>query len=150
MDFGEGHWDYWWAVEVRLGPDISTLSWQICFVVLKTYFWNGFLKLSAWLCQGQNQRISPCSTLTSSTASPPAGSPCSTLPPTMPGQTGNKDCAYGSVTSPTSTLESRDSGIIGEKFNTGWWYPTFVPVCVIYDIESDLMLVSYIFMFWSF
>ncbi|XP_029978521.1 protein TANC2 isoform X6 [Sphaeramia orbicularis] len=62
--------------------------------------------------QVQNQRISPCSTLTSSTASPPAGSPCSTLPPTMPGQAGNRDCAYGSVTSPTSTLESRDSGII--------------------------------------
>ncbi|KAL3968003.1 E3 ubiquitin-protein ligase [Sarotherodon galilaeus] len=60
----------------------------------------------------QNQRISPCSTLTSSTASPPAGSPCSTLPPAMPGQAGNRDCAYGSVTSPTSTLESRDSGII--------------------------------------
>ncbi|KAM6897592.1 protein TANC2 isoform 8-T10 [Xenentodon cancila] len=62
--------------------------------------------------QGHNQRISPCSTLTSSTASPPAGSPCSTLPTAMPGQAGNKDCAYGSVTSPTSTLESRDSGII--------------------------------------
>ncbi|XP_033963502.1 protein TANC2 isoform X6 [Pseudochaenichthys georgianus] len=62
--------------------------------------------------QVQNQRISPCSTLTSSTASPPAGSPCSTLPPAMPGQAGNRDCAYGSVTSPTSTLESRDSGII--------------------------------------
>ncbi|KAM4716182.1 protein TANC2 isoform 7-T7 [Anableps anableps] len=62
--------------------------------------------------QGQNQRISPCSTLTSSTASPPAGSPCSTLPTAMSGQAGNKDCAYGSVTSPTSTLESRDSGII--------------------------------------
>ncbi|XP_055746086.1 protein TANC2 isoform X6 [Salvelinus fontinalis] len=64
-----------------------------------------------------NQRISPCSTLTSSTASPPAGSPCSTLPPgadgAMPGgNQGNKDHAYGSVTSPTSTLESRDSGII--------------------------------------
>ncbi|XP_040186142.1 protein TANC2 isoform X5 [Rana temporaria] len=51
------------------------------------------------------QRISPCSTLTSSTASPPANSPCSTLPP--PNTTGaTKDC------SPTSTLESRDSGII--------------------------------------
>ncbi|XP_068119105.1 protein TANC2 isoform X1 [Hyperolius riggenbachi] len=51
------------------------------------------------------QRISPCSTLTSSTASPPASSPCSTLPPpntSVP----TKDC------SPTSTLESRDSGII--------------------------------------
>uniref|UniRef100_A0A8C5A9W0 Tetratricopeptide repeat, ankyrin repeat and coiled-coil containing 2b n=1 Tax=Gadus morhua TaxID=8049 RepID=A0A8C5A9W0_GADMO len=56
-------------------------------------------------------RISPCSTLTSSTASPPAGSPCSTLPPNMPGQAG----AYGSVASPTSTLESRDSGIIAGK-----------------------------------
>ncbi|KAJ8254414.1 hypothetical protein COCON_G00210260 [Conger conger] len=58
------------------------------------------------------QRISPCSTLTSSTASPPAGSPCSTLPSATPGNSGSKDCPYGSVTSPTSTLESRDSGII--------------------------------------
>uniref|UniRef100_A0A8C1L895 Tetratricopeptide repeat, ankyrin repeat and coiled-coil containing 2 n=1 Tax=Cyprinus carpio TaxID=7962 RepID=A0A8C1L895_CYPCA len=47
--------------------------------------------------------MSPCSTLTSSTASPPACSPCSTLPSAAPGQ---------AVTSPTSTLESRDSGII--------------------------------------
>uniref|UniRef100_A0A8C0HJG0 Tetratricopeptide repeat, ankyrin repeat and coiled-coil containing 2 n=1 Tax=Buteo japonicus TaxID=224669 RepID=A0A8C0HJG0_9AVES len=59
------------------------------------------------------QRISPCSTLTSSTASPPASSPCSTLPPVSTSVTA-KDCTYGAVTSPTSTLESRDSGIIGE------------------------------------
>nr|XP_033773520.1 protein TANC2 isoform X2 [Geotrypetes seraphini] len=57
------------------------------------------------------QRISPCSTLTSSTASPPASSPCSTLPPVSTSATA-KDCSYGAVTSPTSTLESRDSGII--------------------------------------
>ncbi|XP_067397096.1 protein TANC2 isoform X9 [Emydura macquarii macquarii] len=57
------------------------------------------------------QRISPCSTLTSSTASPPASSPCSTLPPVSTNVT-TKDCNYGAVTSPTSTLESRDSGII--------------------------------------
>uniref|UniRef100_U3J6Z0 Tetratricopeptide repeat, ankyrin repeat and coiled-coil containing 2 n=1 Tax=Anas platyrhynchos platyrhynchos TaxID=8840 RepID=U3J6Z0_ANAPP len=57
------------------------------------------------------QRISPCSTLTSSTASPPASSPCSTLPPVSTSVTA-KDCTYGAVTSPTSTLESRDSGII--------------------------------------
>ncbi|KAM6164807.1 protein TANC2 isoform 2-T2 [Rhynchocyon petersi] len=57
------------------------------------------------------QRISPCSTLTSSTASPPASSPCSTLPPVNTSATA-KDCSYGAVTSPTSTLESRDSGII--------------------------------------
>uniref|UniRef100_A0A672P161 Tetratricopeptide repeat, ankyrin repeat and coiled-coil containing 2 n=1 Tax=Sinocyclocheilus grahami TaxID=75366 RepID=A0A672P161_SINGR len=52
---------------------------------------------------GVSGRMSPCSTLTSSTASPPACSPCSTLPSAAPGQ---------AVTSPTSTLESRDSGII--------------------------------------
>ncbi|KAF6299892.1 tetratricopeptide repeat, ankyrin repeat and coiled-coil containing 2 [Rhinolophus ferrumequinum] len=57
------------------------------------------------------QRISPCSTLTSSTASPPASSPCSTLPPVST-KAAAKECSYGAVTSPTSTLESRDSGII--------------------------------------
>uniref|UniRef100_A0ACB8EU22 Protein tanc2 n=1 Tax=Sphaerodactylus townsendi TaxID=933632 RepID=A0ACB8EU22_9SAUR len=61
-----------------------------------------------------SQRISPCSTLTSSTASPPASSPCSTLPPASATDATAKDCSYGAVTSPTSTLESRDSGIIGE------------------------------------
>ncbi|KAK9396750.1 protein TANC2 [Crotalus adamanteus] len=59
-----------------------------------------------------SQRISPCSTLTSSTASPPASSPCSTLPQTSTKDVIAKDCNYGAVTSPTSTLESRDSGII--------------------------------------
>ncbi|XP_042583996.1 protein TANC2 [Cyprinus carpio] len=58
------------------------------------------------------QRISPCSSLASSSASPPPGSPCSTLPAGAPGNMGTRDCAYGSITSPTSTLESRDSGII--------------------------------------
>uniref|UniRef100_A0A8B9HWH7 Tetratricopeptide repeat, ankyrin repeat and coiled-coil containing 2 n=1 Tax=Astyanax mexicanus TaxID=7994 RepID=A0A8B9HWH7_ASTMX len=52
---------------------------------------------------GVSGRMSPWSTLTSSTASPPGCSPCSTLPPAAPGQ---------ALTSPTSTLESRDSGII--------------------------------------
>uniref|UniRef100_A0A8C3L494 Tetratricopeptide repeat, ankyrin repeat and coiled-coil containing 2 n=1 Tax=Chrysolophus pictus TaxID=9089 RepID=A0A8C3L494_CHRPC len=64
------------------------------------------------------QRISPCSTLTSSTASPPASSPCSTLPPVSTNVPA-KDCSYGAVTSPTSTLESRDSGIIGEQEGGG-------------------------------
>ncbi|GAB1296960.1 Protein TANC2 [Apodemus speciosus] len=62
------------------------------------------------------QRISPCSTLTSSTASPPASSPCSTLPP-VSANAATKDCSYGAVTSPTSTLESRDSGIIATLTN---------------------------------
>nr|XP_060637288.1 protein TANC2 isoform X2 [Anolis sagrei ordinatus] len=59
-----------------------------------------------------SQRISPCSTLTSSTASPPASSPCSTLPQSSTKDVIAKDGTYGAVTSPTSTLESRDSGII--------------------------------------
>ncbi|XP_066518825.1 protein TANC2 isoform X2 [Hoplias malabaricus] len=52
---------------------------------------------------GVSGRMSPCSTLTSSTASPPGCSPCSTLPPTA---------SEKPLNSPTSTLESRDSGII--------------------------------------
>uniref|UniRef100_A0A673H1B9 Protein TANC2-like n=1 Tax=Sinocyclocheilus rhinocerous TaxID=307959 RepID=A0A673H1B9_9TELE len=62
--------------------------------------------------RNQTFLISPCSSLASSTASPPPGSPCSTLPAGAPGNMGTRDCAYGSITSPTSTLESRDSGII--------------------------------------
>ncbi|CDQ63449.1 unnamed protein product [Oncorhynchus mykiss] len=68
------------------------------------------------------QRISPCSSLASSTASPPASSPCSTLPPGgAPGKHASGDCAYGSITSPTSTLESRDSGIIVREESWAWW-----------------------------
>ncbi|CAB1437938.1 unnamed protein product, partial [Pleuronectes platessa] len=90
------------------------LAWRLRSGLHKTRFISppDGAALSRQGAEGQNQRISPCSTLTSSTASPPAGSPCSTLPPAMPGQAGGRDCAYGSVTSPTSTLESRDSGII--------------------------------------
>lgn len=69
--------------------------------------------ISTFQTSAITQRISPCSTLTSSTASPPASSPCSTLPPVSTSATA-KDGSYGAVTSPTSTLESRDSGIIGE------------------------------------
>ncbi|KAI2660915.1 Protein TANC1 [Labeo rohita] len=53
-----------------------------------------------------NQGISPCSTLTSSTASPCTDSPCSTLN----SNSGRPAC--GTITSPSSTLESKDSGII--------------------------------------
>ncbi|XP_030592654.1 protein TANC2-like isoform X2 [Archocentrus centrarchus] len=54
------------------------------------------------------QRISPSSSLASSNTSP-----CSTLHP-LTGAEGNKHASpnHASVTSPTSTLESRDSGII--------------------------------------
>ncbi|XP_077071922.1 protein TANC1 isoform X2 [Siphateles boraxobius] len=52
-----------------------------------------------------NQGISPCSTLTSSTASPCTESPCSTL-------NSNSSRPCGTITSPSSTLESKDSGII--------------------------------------
>ncbi|XP_052421505.1 protein TANC1 isoform X1 [Carassius gibelio] len=53
-----------------------------------------------------NQGISPCSTLTSSTASPCTDSPCSTL------NSNSSHPACGALTSPSSTLESKDSGII--------------------------------------
>ncbi|CAM9547135.1 unnamed protein product [Lampetra fluviatilis] len=60
--------------------------------------------------------ISPCSTLTSGSPSPGTGSPCSTLhggpaggsKPTPP----SKGSPYSSVGSASSTLESKDSGII--------------------------------------
>lgn len=58
--------------------------------------------------QDDGQRISPSSSLASSSTSP-----CSTLQPPA-GEEGNKHAStnHASVTSPTSTLESRDSGII--------------------------------------
>ncbi|KAI3359383.1 hypothetical protein L3Q82_002886 [Scortum barcoo] len=59
---------------------------------------------------GVSQRISPSSSLASSSTSP-----CSTLQPPAGGEGNNNRHAssnHASVTSPTSTLESRDSGII--------------------------------------
>lgn len=59
------------------------------------------------------QRISPSSSLASSSTSP-----CSTLQPPAGGEgnSNNKHHSpnHASITSPTSTLESRDSGIIGQ------------------------------------
>ncbi|XP_070779391.1 protein TANC2-like [Enoplosus armatus] len=60
--------------------------------------------------QDDGQRISPSSSLASSSTSP-----CSTLQPPAGGEGNNNKHAssnHASVTSPTSTLESRDSGII--------------------------------------
>ncbi|XP_033843461.1 protein TANC1 isoform X1 [Periophthalmus magnuspinnatus] len=63
-------------------------------------------------CSVTSQGISPCSTLTSSTASPCTDSPCSTLNSTT-GQPPLSRCSpCGTITSPSSTLESKDSGII--------------------------------------
>ncbi|KAJ4922733.1 hypothetical protein JOQ06_004011 [Pogonophryne albipinna] len=61
--------------------------------------------------QEDEQRISPSSSLASSSSSP-----TSTLPPPTGGEGNNNKQAsslQASVTSPSSTLESRDSGIIG-------------------------------------
>ncbi|KAL7379306.1 hypothetical protein ABVT39_025845 [Epinephelus coioides] len=65
---------------------------------------------SPYHAQDDGQRISPSSSLASSSTSP-----CSTLQPPAGGEGGNNKHAssnHASVTSPTSTLESRDSGII--------------------------------------
>ncbi|XP_051566551.1 protein TANC1-like [Myxocyprinus asiaticus] len=59
-----------------------------------------------------NQGISPCSTLTSSTASPCTDSPCSTLNSNSSRPAVSHRSPCGNIISPSSTLESKDSGII--------------------------------------
>uniref|UniRef100_A0A671YVX8 Tetratricopeptide repeat, ankyrin repeat and coiled-coil containing 1 n=1 Tax=Sparus aurata TaxID=8175 RepID=A0A671YVX8_SPAAU len=63
-------------------------------------------------CFVTSQGISPCSTLTSSTASPSTDSPCSTLNSTTSRPPLSRSSPCGTITSPSSTLESKDSGII--------------------------------------
>ncbi len=70
-----------------------------------------------------SQGVSPCSTLTSSTASPSAESPCSTLPETSSNSRAPVICSSTcstatstNITTPSSTLESKDSGIIGNIY----------------------------------
>ncbi|KAL1273174.1 hypothetical protein QQF64_029036, partial [Cirrhinus molitorella] len=70
-------------------------------------------------CVVSSQGVSPCSTLTSSTASPSAESPCSTLPETTSSSRAPVICSSSCstatstiITTPSSTLESKDSGII--------------------------------------
>ncbi|XP_023192713.1 protein TANC1 isoform X3 [Xiphophorus maculatus] len=64
------------------------------------------------MCTLTSQGISPCSTLTSSTASPSTDSPCSTLNSTTSRPPLSRSSPCGTITSPSSTLESKDSGII--------------------------------------
>ncbi|KAM8856803.1 protein TANC1 isoform 1-T1 [Synchiropus picturatus] len=63
-------------------------------------------------CSVASQGISPCSTLTSSTASPSTDSPCSTLNSTASRPPLSRCSPCGTITTPSSTLESKDSGII--------------------------------------
>ncbi|CAB1346684.1 unnamed protein product [Coregonus sp. 'balchen'] len=69
-------------------------------------------------CSVTSQGISPCSSLTSSTASPCTESPCSTLNSLSHSSSGHgrpplsHSSPCGTITSPSSTLESKDSGII--------------------------------------
>ncbi|XP_041117966.1 protein TANC1-like isoform X2 [Polyodon spathula] len=63
-------------------------------------------------CTIASQGISPCSTLTGSTASPSTDSPCSTLSSCISKPAISKTSPCGTITSPSSTLESKDSGII--------------------------------------
>ncbi|XP_069472479.1 protein TANC1 isoform X2 [Ambystoma mexicanum] len=64
------------------------------------------------MCTVGSHGISPCSTLTSSTASPSTDSPCSTLNSCISKTATNKSSPCGTISSPSSTLESKDSGII--------------------------------------
>ncbi|XP_021048172.2 protein TANC1 isoform X2 [Mus pahari] len=63
------------------------------------------------MCTALSQGISPCSTLTSSTASPSTDSPCSTLNSCVSKTAAGKSPCE-TISSPSSTLESKDSGII--------------------------------------
>ncbi|KAM5279986.1 protein TANC1 isoform 2-T2 [Ctenodactylus gundi] len=63
------------------------------------------------MCTALSQGVSPCSTLTSSTASPSTDSPCSTLNSCV-GKTAANRSPCETISSPSSTLESKDSGII--------------------------------------
>ncbi|NXW85603.1 TANC1 protein, partial [Alopecoenas beccarii] len=63
------------------------------------------------MCALPSRGVSPCSTLTSSTTSPSTDSPCSTLPSLGRAAAGTGS-PCGTLGSPSSTLESRDSGII--------------------------------------
>ncbi|XP_059822477.1 protein TANC1 isoform X2 [Hypanus sabinus] len=62
--------------------------------------------------KNEKMRISPCSTLTSSTASPGTDSPSSTLNSSISKPPQKKNSPCGTITSLSSTLESKDSGII--------------------------------------
>ncbi|XP_018094283.1 protein TANC1 isoform X2 [Xenopus laevis] len=64
------------------------------------------------MCTVSSHGISPCSTLTNSTASPSTASPCSTLNSCISKTAINKTSPGGTISSPSSTLESKDSGII--------------------------------------
>ncbi|NXJ77986.1 TANC1 protein, partial [Trogon melanurus] len=64
------------------------------------------------MCAVASQGVSPCSTLTSSTTSPSTDSPCSTLNSCVGKAAANKGSPCGTISSPSSTLESKDSGII--------------------------------------
>ncbi|XP_070097161.1 protein TANC1 isoform X14 [Equus przewalskii] len=63
------------------------------------------------MCTALSQGVSPCSTLTSSTASPSTDSPCSTLNSCV-SKTAASKSPCETISSPSSTLESKDSGII--------------------------------------
>ncbi|XP_077176068.1 protein TANC1 isoform X3 [Paroedura picta] len=64
------------------------------------------------MCAVVSQGVSPCSTLTSSTTSPSTDSPCSTLNSCAGKPAANRGSPCGTISSPSSTLESKDSGII--------------------------------------
>ncbi|KAG8432356.1 hypothetical protein GDO86_016846 [Hymenochirus boettgeri] len=64
------------------------------------------------MCMVTSHGISPCSTLTNSTASPCTASPCSTLNSCTGKTAASKTSPIGTISSPSSTLESKDSGII--------------------------------------
>uniref|UniRef100_A0A668A8C3 Tetratricopeptide repeat, ankyrin repeat and coiled-coil containing 1 n=1 Tax=Myripristis murdjan TaxID=586833 RepID=A0A668A8C3_9TELE len=99
-----------------MGDDYSVFF--VCLNPLLHLLFSSILTspgLPPFQCSVTSQGISPCSTLTSSTASPSTDSPCSTLNSTTSRPPLSRSSPCGTITSPSSTLESKDSGIIGER-----------------------------------
>ncbi|NWY71914.1 TANC1 protein, partial [Erithacus rubecula] len=64
------------------------------------------------MCAAPSPGASPCSTLTSSTTSPSTDSPCSTLNSCAGRAAACRGSPCGTISTPSSTLDSKDSGII--------------------------------------
>uniref|UniRef100_A0A3Q1IJC4 Tetratricopeptide repeat, ankyrin repeat and coiled-coil containing 1a n=1 Tax=Anabas testudineus TaxID=64144 RepID=A0A3Q1IJC4_ANATE len=132
-------------VEPQLGPSLSTqeLMTRLCFLLGEATPGTASSPMEdrkEKKCDTSAQGGSPTSTLTCSTASPSSGSPSSTLSTSAGGQSLSQPFSPGPPSqSPTSTLESKDSGIIGESSMnlTLVWY-----ACVLLHISRVFLTLS--------
>ncbi|XP_039545342.1 protein TANC1 isoform X1 [Pimephales promelas] len=107
------------TAESGSSPAVQELMTRLGFLLGDAIPTSSQTNMEEKQCIVSSQGVSPCSTLTSSTASPSAESPCSTLPesssssraPVISSSTFSTATST-IITTPSSTLESKDSGII--------------------------------------